>query len=604
MLTAIRVGNFKAFAEAQRIPVRPLTLIYGANSSGKSSVLHSLLFAHHAAETGELDTHLTRIGGDAVDLGGFRQFVHGRNRELRVQLEWELSRQGFSAKVAELLAGISRANIGINFGLSGWQKGLVDEFGKLTPRQMMTVLVEDAREKGDQAKVEMLESTLEEYEDKLTLEEVSKLRSIVRVEGFWLELDERKFMAASVRPDGHLRLDTLDQEHGALKFLIESLILAHSTTDRISQQEVLEMQNTIDEIVPKISFEVEKLLPERLVLAEKSAATSKALSLFPVRKETRLEDLRKVIEGYLPGILEEIVVGVSSGIKRQLRRLTYLGPLRTYPPRHIGISETNDPNWEAGGGSAWEVVRRDSRLRQKVNEWLADEKKLSTSYELRIRNLITVESLKSKMAELASKAVSEVWDGAFEPDEEGVYKDVLGEIEEALMDVPERLQKMETLFSDMNELVIYDKRSKTIVSHRDVGIGISQVLPVIVTSFVSKEKIFAIEQPEIHLHPALQAELGDVFIEAALGERKNTLIVETHSEHLLLRIMRRMRETAEGNGKQNLPVTPEDVCVLYVDQPKGKNSSVVYEIRLDRDGTLLDPWPGGFFEEGFRERFL
>jgi len=53
MLTAIRIGNFKAFAEAQRIPVRPLTLIYGANSSGKSSVLHSLVLAYHALETSD-----------------------------------------------------------------------------------------------------------------------------------------------------------------------------------------------------------------------------------------------------------------------------------------------------------------------------------------------------------------------------------------------------------------------------------------------------------------------------------------------------------------------------------------------------------------------
>ena len=51
MLTAINLSNFKAFAKSQRIPIRPLTLIYGANSSGKSSIIHSLLLAKHAAET-------------------------------------------------------------------------------------------------------------------------------------------------------------------------------------------------------------------------------------------------------------------------------------------------------------------------------------------------------------------------------------------------------------------------------------------------------------------------------------------------------------------------------------------------------------------------
>ena len=76
MLNAIRIGNFKAFADTQRIPIRPLTLIYGANSSGKSSILHSLLFARHVLETGDLDVFETEISGESVDLGGFRQFIY------------------------------------------------------------------------------------------------------------------------------------------------------------------------------------------------------------------------------------------------------------------------------------------------------------------------------------------------------------------------------------------------------------------------------------------------------------------------------------------------------------------------------------------------
>jgi AAA15 family ATPase/GTPase len=60
MLTALRLGNFKAFADTQRLPIRPLTLIFGANSSGKSRLIHGLLLARHAMETGELDIHRTR----------------------------------------------------------------------------------------------------------------------------------------------------------------------------------------------------------------------------------------------------------------------------------------------------------------------------------------------------------------------------------------------------------------------------------------------------------------------------------------------------------------------------------------------------------------
>jgi predicted ATPase len=154
----------------------------------------------------------------------------------------------------------------------------------------------------------------------------------------------------------------------------------------------------------------------------------------------------------------------------------------------------------------------------------------------------------------------------------------------------------------LRDLVLIDKRTNTPVSHRNIGIGISQVLPVLVSAYASAKKILAIEQPEIHLHPALQAELGDVFVESALGERHNTFILETHSEHLILRIMRRMCDTVHGTLPDGLPpVCPEDVAILYV-QPRD-SAAVVRLLELDEEGQLLDPWPGGFFEEGFRERF-
>jgi AAA15 family ATPase/GTPase len=67
-LTALRLGNFKAFAETQRLPIKPITLIFGPNSAGKSSLLHGLLFARHAQDTGELDVKRTAVGGESVDL--------------------------------------------------------------------------------------------------------------------------------------------------------------------------------------------------------------------------------------------------------------------------------------------------------------------------------------------------------------------------------------------------------------------------------------------------------------------------------------------------------------------------------------------------------
>jgi predicted ATPase len=154
----------------------------------------------------------------------------------------------------------------------------------------------------------------------------------------------------------------------------------------------------------------------------------------------------------------------------------------------------------------------------------------------------------------------------------------------------------------LRELVLTDRRTNTVVSHRDVGIGVSQVLPVLVAAYGASKKTLAMEQPEIHLHPALQAELADVFIASALGEQKNVFILETHSEHLILRVLRRIRETAENELPQGmLPVRPENVAVLYITPTK--EGSTVTEIPVRADGEFASQWPQGFFEERAKELF-
>ena len=85
-------------------------------------------------------------------------------------------------------------------------------------------------------------------------------------------------------------------------------------------------------------------------------------------------------------------------------------------------------------------------------------------------------------------------------------------------------------------------------------------------------------------------------------DRGNTFVIETHSEHLLLRIMRRIRETSSGDLPDGaVAVRPEDVMVLFV-EPDGPKS-IVREMPLNERGELVKAWPGGFFEEGLREIF-
>ena len=70
------------------------------------------------------------------------------------------------------------------------------------------------------------------------------------------------------------------------------------------------------------------------------------------------------------------------------------------------------------------------------------------------------------------------------------------------------------------ELILYDLKTDQPVTHRDVGTGLSQVMPILAAAYGLRDYVIAIEQPEIHIHPRMQAALADVFIESALGDRQ------------------------------------------------------------------------------------
>lgn len=133
----------------------------------------------------------------------------------------------------------------------------------------------------------------------------------------------------------------------------------------------------------------------------------------------------------------------------------------------------------------------------------------------------------------------------------------------------------------------------------DVGSGISHVLPVIATLWAMKDML--VQQPELHLHPAAQCELGDIFISAVNGGRN--VVIETHSEHLLLRILRRIRETTLGSPTDSsLQISNEKVSIYYF-EPLDDASTRVKEIRISKDGDFIDRWPKGFFIERANELF-
>lgn len=121
------------------------------------------------------------------------------------------------------------------------------------------------------------------------------------------------------------------------------------------------------------------------------------------------------------------------------------------------------------------------------------------------------------------------------------------------------------------------------VSLLDVGFGVSQVLPVLTLCYYApKGSTIILEQPEIHLHPSVQAGLADVFVDA-IKWREVQIIVESHSEHLLRRLQRRIAEEK---------LLAEDTALYFT--TFSNSESHLSPLALDLFGNITN-WPQGFF---------
>jgi len=145
--------------------------------------------------------------------------------------------------------------------------------------------------------------------------------------------------------------------------------------------------------------------------------------------------------------------------------------------------------------------------------------------------------------------------------------------------------------SDELFFLSFESRTKpTKTNIADAGFGASQVLPLIVQALAAQSQSLTIaEQPEIHLNPRLQYPLADLFVEMANSDHR--VIVETHSEHLLLRLRRLV-----ASGK----IEHSKVAIYFVEKRDGASS--IRRIPLEDNGHIAaNIWPKGFFEDSLRE---
>lgn len=542
MLRSIQLDNFKAFGQPTVIPLAPITLLFGQNSSGKSSILQSLNLLKQTRESRDVEALLLpRTENGFADLGSFQEllFDHELKRSLSIRIDVAPDRK--VGLLPRILRDASTIGLEFSFARRKAEDEITLEGFKLCGEDPSAFVA--AFEKCD------IPREMRRYAGASFRSERRRSPSVLRAARCTAINDDPIFWQPaynwSLREKGRLLVvlkEAQTNPHGDRETpymwgLFDDEEQATDQRDRLKAW----LEGYIQFLSTEFSYSdyVQRMIQDQL-------NTVVALDGFiPTHSgrpdgEYGLDDiLNRVL--VRPGARRDWSLNVGTAsiyagrvVEQMLGSLFPLGPFRKPPSRWYIFTGTTPQDVGYEGHLLPDLLFRQRELRNNTNEWL---RKLDIGYEIKIRHL--------------------------------------GDRS-----------------SDLFELRLVDTRRKNQVEVglTDVGFGISQILPLVVQSLAATDQLISVEQPEVHIHPRLQADLGDLLIEAIKEPLRNQFIIETHSEHLALRLQRRVRE-----GK----LLPEEISIVYVS--RGPNGATVQPLRLDEDGDFMDEFPGGFFPERLRE---
>lgn len=561
MIQTLELENFKGIAARQRIDFAPLTLLFGANSAGKSTIIQALLYLHEVLERGSADVDRTELGGEVLELGGFGRLVHGHDLSKAVRLRAEFDTPGglnrFGRELAEfplpdLDDDIEQAWVELSVRhrrYAGYAGPLV-EWAAIgvggTNEALVWLEVGASLREGEpfNVRVNMGHPLLERHAPEL----LDNWLSVAVPEPIVARSREQEgegYGGGGVPlPDGAgfgdgraLPVFAVSRSrNGAIPPLFEPLRVIPFGDDLVAGSRAGALGLT------------------HSVAGASGRARSRSGAASPERSETGDSDRSAAVE-QVRTFLEMVILGTAAQLSSALRSALYLGPLRAIPPRGFLYERTGRISSWAGGLAAWDLLLGDrGSLVESTNKWL---KRLGAGTRIVVQHLFD-----------RSASAEEFGDGN---DDAGVRR------------------------------LLLEAGSGSFVLPSEVGAGVSQLVPVVVAAIgPGKTGLIMIEQPEIHVHPALQTGVGDLLIEAVTQNRQ--LIVETHSEHLVLRLLRRIRETTAKELPVGAPAfTPDKLSVLWV--AGAKQGTAVRRLRVDGTGEFIDRWPTGFFDERAGELF-
>ncbi|MBA4417096.1 MAG: hypothetical protein C0392_04180 [Syntrophus sp. (in: bacteria)] len=558
MIKEYTIENFKAFGGPATVPIKPITLIFGPNSSGKSSIFQSLLMLKQTIEESPDKRQSLLAKGGLVDLGSYREFIFGHdvNREFTFKivtthpadLNYDSPDVIFSDNQHQrskiIINSITGEEVGFSVTFHNLANGITSLsktslFIGINSNPIITYLCNyPERRSLDGYPEEMANAIKELNVDRLLLFPTLNIAEIDDNHSYWIkycelleEYDEDAIAFSNVE-EAFKKMS--DKEK---KDIIEKLKLNESD---VGNNIVIDNKTTKSKSYSILEKYKNSWKDNKITLNNFLPKTIDLQEVYEILSEMHSDDENA-------DNISLITLSMANIFHTFLNSIIHIGPLRSYPERFFTFSGVTSEYVGQTGKYMTDILINNSELLHNINHYL---ERLHLTYEL-------------KIIPLASDA---------------------GDIH------------------DLYAMRLLDKTLKIAISLTDVGVGVSQVLPIIVQSVLSKDKTILIEQPELHLHPAQQAELGDMFIEAALGENKNTFLIETHSEHLILRLLRRIRETSEGRLEDGAhPLKPQDIAVIYA-KPTAQGTKLL-ELRVTDDGDFEDKWPDGFFAERAKELF-
>ena len=519
MITNVRLQNYKAFRDVD-IDIKPVTILLGANSVGKSSIIQFFSLLKQTAvnslitESAPLKTY-----GYYANMGLVDNLFHNKNTEIPFSFSISFQSKTLSRDLRNTFSEYVNTLTNLCYFLP--IKGLLEWRGKsvrLDDKNMFHQLVSDL-------KSSLTKENLDRYRDNINF--AISQNSLLRIDDFEIA-GIHDFMSV------YDFLNDLQKEAKAkdCRFTVEYQLSYDQYGLRITMIRILVANKKILEIVINNDFiEVTSDLAE-INERTRSGITGNFHSHDNIFECIDIISGKAKIEtagNTMSNFISQVAIIILNDFRKNFSSysVNQIGPLRASPQRYYLLDQESyalSPDFSKGESIVM-ALKSYKTLKNNVNKWL-DKFEFNINVE---RSEEVIHHLKVSQNKL-----------------------------------------------DLNIM--------------DVGFGVSQILPILVQCFFSKEEtLTTIEQPEIHLHPQMQAQLANLFVEVST-EKKRNLIIETHSEYMLRRLRRLVADPKYDTINAN------DVGIYFFegkDIANEKDYVTVKKLPMSKTGQF--EWPDLFY---------